>query len=387
MSRTQAASNTETARTHGPLGLSRTCALMLLLLGPVLPVPSLAQRLSAPLQLAATLPDAPGYASGYASADASGPEQAAEMTGQQATLRGTVLDTNGGVVAGATVTLRSAASAQERVATSDSNGFFSFAAVPPGSYHMTITAKGFANWVGTDLRMQAGQDKDLPIVALPLAATTTNVQVTVSQHQLAAEQVGAQEKQRVLGIVPNFYTSFVWNAAPMSPGQKFQLASRSLIDPLTFVGAAGVAGLEQWRNNFPGYGQGAAGYGKRLGAAYADRALSSLLGDALLPTVLHQDPRYFFKGTGSQSSRVLYAVTRTVITRGDNGRQQPNYSNVLGDFAAAGLGNLYHPAGDRGVGTTVDNALISIGFSALDGLFRELLAPGITTGRPAGGKP
>ncbi len=345
---------------------------MLALLG-LAPGSGLAQTVFPSQRLMAVLPDAPGY---YPASSA-----------QAAALSGTVLDTNGGVVAGATVTLQGGVPASRRVATSDSNGFFRLMGVPPGRYQLTIAANGFASSIRTDIQMQPGRDQDLARIELPLTPTTTNVQVQFSQHQLAAEQVHAQEKQRVLGILPNFYSSFVWDAAPMSAGQKFQLAYRSVTDPLTFVGAAGVAGIEQWANTYSGFGQGAAGYGKRLGGAYADLALSTTFSNALFPVLLHQDPRYFVKGSGSTTSRAIYALTRTVITRGDDGRSELNYSNVVGDFAAASVGNLYYPARDGGAGVTVTNAMISIGFSAIDGLFRELLAPDITTGSPTRGKP
>ncbi|MBV9405977.1 MAG: hypothetical protein JO211_11575 [Acidobacteriaceae bacterium] len=115
--------------------------------------------------------------------------------------------------------------------------------------------------------------------------------------------------------------------------------------------------MSQWQNEYPGYGQGAQGYGKRMGAAYADSFDGTLLGNALFPALLHQDPRYFRKGTGSFSSRLLYAVSTTVICKGDNGHWQPNYSNVLGNLAAGGIANLYYPSSDRGVGLTFERSI------------------------------
>src|SRR5580698_1183712 len=98
---------------------------------------------------------------------------------------------------------------------------------------------------------------------------------------------------------------------------------------------------------FRGYGQGAQGYAKRFGASYTDGFVGTFLADAVLPSVLHQDPRYFYRGTGSIRSRALYAMASAVICKGDNGRWQPNYSNVLGNLAAAGISNAYYPASNR----------------------------------------
>ena len=130
------------------------------------------------------------------------------------------------------------------------------------------------------------------------------------------------------------------------------------------LGRRMFAAAEQWQNTFPGYGQGAQGYAKRYGAAYADEAISRMIGSAILPSLLHQDPRYFYRGSGSKKSRALYAISAAVICRGDNGRMQPNYSYVAGAFAAGGISNLYHPAGDRGAGLTIANGFLNVGAHA-----------------------
>ena len=146
---------------------------------------------------------------------------------------------------------------------------------------------------------------------------------------------------------------------------------------------------EQWQNTFPGYGKGAQGYAKRYGAAYADEALSRMIGSAILPSLLHQDPRYFYRGSGSKKARALYAISQAVICRGDNGKMQPNYSYVLGSFAAGGISNLYHPAGDRGAGLTIGNGFLNVGAHAIDNLAREFLFRKLTPKVPdyAQGKP
>ena len=169
-----------------------------------------------------------------------------------------------------------------------------------------------------------------------------------SSAQIAEAQVSGQEKQRVLGIFPNFYTSYIWKADPMPNRLKYRLAVRAITDPFTLLIVAGTAGAEQYNGTYPGYGPGVAGYGKRFGAAYGD-ALARIIGSAILPSVLHQDPRYFYQGSGSISSRSIHAVGSTFITRGDNGKPQINFSHLMGSLAAGAIANAYHPASSRGL--------------------------------------
>jgi hypothetical protein len=191
------------------------------------------------------------------------------------------------------------------------------------------------------------------------------------EHQRAEDELRQEKKQRILGVIPNFNTSYIQDAAALSAGQKFRLALRSSIDPFAFVAAGLDAGFEQSRNGFSGYGQGAQGYGKRFGAAYADSFSGNMFGGAIVPALLHQDPRYFRKGTGSLGSRFFYAVSTTVKAKNDNGRWAPNYSNILGNFAAGGLANLYYPASDRGAGLTVERALTVSAEGAIGAVFIE----------------
>jgi hypothetical protein len=170
------------------------------------------------------------------------------------------------------------------------------------------------------------------------------------QHEEAERELKQQERQRILGIVPEFNTSNLQNAARLTPKQKFRLAFKSATDPFTFLIAGVDSGINQWQNDFAGYGQGMEGYGKRFGASYTDNFNGTMLGNALFPVLLHQDPRYFRKGTGSSASRALYAALSTVRAKGDDGKWRPNYSNLLGNLAAGGISNLYYPEGDRGAG-------------------------------------
>lgn len=192
-----------------------------------------------------------------------------------------------------------------------------------------------------------------------------------SQRDQAKEQLKQQEHQRILGVLPNFNTSNIQNAAPLSPKQKFHLALRSAIDPVQFGITAVDAGISQWNNSFPGYGQGMQGYGKRYGAAYADSFDGTLLSGAVFPVLLHQDPRYFRKGTGSVKGRLWYAIRSTFVCKSDNGKWEPNYSNVLGNLAAGGIANLYYPDSDRGAGLTFQRAFTVTAEGSLGSIFVE----------------
>ena len=198
--------------------------------------------------------------------------------------------------------------------------------------------------------------------------------VGVSSPEVAEEQIKVEEKQRVLGVIPNFYVSYVPNAAPLNARQKFRLAWKATIDPVTFLVTGAFAGIEQAEDHFKGYGQGAEGYAKRFGAGYGDTVTSTFIGGAILPSLLKQDPRYFYKGTGSTSSRIRYAIANSVICKGDNGRWQPNYSNIIGNLASGGISNLYYPEQDRnGAALTFENAGIGIGANAVANILQEFV--------------
>jgi hypothetical protein len=171
----------------------------------------------------------------------------------------------------------------------------------------------------------------------------------------------------------------------MNPKQKFELAWKLVIDPSSFVIAGIIAGGQQANDSFPGYGQGAAGYGRRFGAAYGDFFIGTYIGNAILPSILKQDPRYFYKGSGTTKSRILYAISRSVMTKGDNGHWQPDYSGILGSLAAGGIANLYYPEGSRhGFSTTLDNTLIGIGTSAGVNILQEFVFRKLTPKTPKG---
>jgi carboxypeptidase family protein len=293
-------------------------------------------------------------------------------------ITGTIVDQSGAVVAGAAINLTRDGQIQAQRAVSGTDGQFFFPKVDPGAFHLAISAAGFEpqTFSGT---LNAGEVNAVAEIAMKVAETRTEVQVGVNQVEIAEEEIKVEEKQRVLGVIPNFYVSYIPNAAPLDAKQKFQLAFKTMIDPFTFVVVAGTAGVEQAQNHFAEYGQGAQGYAKRFAANYGDATTGTLIGAAILPAILKQDPRYFYKGTGSMPARALYAIANSVICKGDNGRWQPNYSNVLGSLAAGGISNLYYPKQDRnGAALTVENAGIGIGATAISNLFQEFIVKKLT---------
>ena len=288
------------------------------------------------------------------------------------------MDASGGSVAAARVTLTRADPSPNQQTESAADGSFSFANVAAGAFTVTVTATGFAaqTFSGT---LRPGEMNVVPPIALALATNVTEVRVVATSPEIAEEQVKIEEKQRVFGVIPNFYVSYIADAAPLNAKQKFELAWKTSIDPVTFGLTAAVAGFQQAEDQFEGYDQGAEGYGKRFGAIYADAVSGTFIGGAVLPTLLKQDPRYFYKGTGTVKSRVLYAIANAVICKGDNKKWQPNYSSIGGSLAAGGLANLYYPGENRGVALTFENALITIGESAAGNLFEEFLSRRLTS--------
>jgi hypothetical protein len=298
-------------------------------------------------------------------------------------ISGTIVDQSGAVVAGAQVKLAGTGEAQsqnQQVLTGD-NGQFSFANIAPGAFQLTITSPGFApqSSIGT---LGPGEVHLVPQIALAVAANISDVQVSLSRLEIGEAQVKDEERQRVLGVIPNFYVTYDPHPVSLTAKQKFELAWKTTVDPVTFGIVGAIAGVQQAQNTFSGYGQGAQGYGKRLGAAYADLAAGTFIGSAVLPSILKQDPRYFYKGTGSKRSRILYAIANSVICRGDNGRWQPNYSNILGNLAAGGISNLYYPSQNRGAALTFENAAIGVGATGAANLVEEFLMRKLTPNLP-----
>ncbi len=291
---------------------------------------------------------------------------------------GTVVDVNNDPVPGASVTLESRVLSDRRRVASNDNGFFEFKDLEPGSpYHVIINAEGFAGWTSDEVILKPGQYEILTVSRLRIAPALTQVNVGYSAVEIATEQVKVEEQQRIFGFIPNFYVEYDPNAAPLTTKLKFQLAAKVSYDPVTLAGVGAFAAANQ-AGDRPNYPQGAKGYAERYGAVYADGITDIMIGGAVLPSLLHQDPRYYYQGTGTNKSRVFHALASSFVCKGDNGGRQPNYSTVGGDLAAAALSNVYYPASNRGVGLFLSNFFIDTGQRAVANLAQEFILRRLT---------
>jgi hypothetical protein len=181
----------------------------------------------------------------------------------------------------------------------------------------------------------------------------------------------APPDKRILGVLPNYRTaneSAVYT--PITVKQKFTIASKDSFDyPLLTLGAA-IAGMGQLTNDNPSFGQGMAGYARRFGTSYADQAIGNMMTEAIFPSFLHEDPRYFRRGTGTKWSRTFYAATRVFVTHTDTGSLRFNYSEVLGNAAAVAISNSYYPD-NRTVSANVEKLGQQIGIDAASQVLKE----------------
>lgn len=332
---------------------------------------------------AAELPQSPQAQFMLAAAEPQAPAGQSQATPQPASgaahnllaghINGTVLDVNGDPVPGATVLLEGPASTDRRTVVAKDNGFFEFDDLKPGtSYHITVSAKSFISWISPAFVLTPGQYIYLTDIRLKIAGGQTTVTVYSSYEQIATEQVRVEEQQRVLGIIPNFFVVYDANAVPLTTKLKFKLTMKVATDPMTILGVGFLAGIDQ-AADYPNFVQGAKGYGQRFGATAADGFSDILIGGAILPSLLHQDPRYFYKGTGTKKFRTMYALAHPFVCKGDNGRWQPNYSSLGGDLASAALSNAYYPSSNRGPGLTFKTFSVDCGERLVSSLLQEFV--------------
>jgi hypothetical protein len=343
--------------------------------------------------LASAQSQEPPVAAGVQSGPAGTPATGASARGNLAeplpsgSIHGTVVDRMGAFIVGACVKLTRDDSSQSQEVSSDEDGQFLFTNITPGLFQLAITMPGFATQTFSGV-LSPGEVYTVPQTTLAIATNITEVRVVPKVTEVAEDEIKVEEKQRVLGVIPNFYVSYITDAAPLTPKQKFELAWKTSVDPVTFGLNGAIAGIQQAQNDFSGYGQGAQGYAKRYGASYTNLTMETFIGGAILPSLLKQDPRYFYKGSGSTRSRILYAIANSVICKGDNKHWQANYSGILGSLAAGGISNLYYPAQDRnGAALTFENALIEIGENAAANILQEFvirrLTPSASRGQQA----
>ena len=295
-------------------------------------------------------------------------EPASAKTGR---ILGTVVDTTDDPIPGATVVLQGPAGARLTAVTKD-DGTFAFNEAPAGiAYQIAVTAEGFTDW-SSSVAVEPGQDKTLSEVKLRILAVQRAVTVSYSEKEVAAQQLKAEEQQRVLGFIPNVYVVYEPHPEPLTTKMKFELAYKDLTHPVFFARTAAWAGVEQ-AGGLRNYPQNARGYGDRLGTSLADGVTEGLIGNAVLPSLLHQDPRYFYQGSGTKRSRALHSMLAAFICKGDNGTWQPNYSTWGGSLISSSISLAYYPSSDRNARHVFGNFGIGMGLHVAGGLAQEFI--------------
>jgi hypothetical protein len=304
---------------------------------------------------------------------------------QQATLvSGTVVDPIGSVVTDARVALTTADGTPVQVATTGAKGEFTFPDVAAGSYVVRVDVIGFTPFSTDAFTVDdGGRLLTLPQIVLAVEGFSTSVVVRTTEA-IAEEQIKVQEQQRWLGIVPNFYASYVPNAAPLTSRQKFTLAAHETFDWTAFVGASVAAAIDQSTAAHPGFGDGPSGYAKRWAATFADNRTGDLLSHYVFASVFRQDPRYFYQGTGTTKSRLIHALGSTFLARSDRGTTMPNYAQMFGNIGAAALSNVYYPHSERGASLMVSNLAVGLASRAARAVTLEFLGKRLTTHVPVG---
>ena len=307
------------------------------------------------------------------------PQAVADGQSRPGAVTGLVTDDSGAAIAGVTVAWSQHAATTGTQAVTGADGRFSLSNLPAGPYRLVVSAPGFASRTVSGV-LAPGEASRLPPIRLTLALDVASVEVKPTIVEVAEQQIKQEEQQRFLGLVPNYFVSYVSNAAPLTPKQKFKLSRASLLDPVDFIYTGIFAAVQHKRNDYPGFGDGPAGYAKRYAAFYASIVTRSAIDQVLLPSLFKQDPRYFYKGTGSAASRIGYAIGTAVVRKGDSGHWQPNYSGILGSLATGALTNFYYPAADRkGVRLTLENSAIGLASAAAAHLAQEFLFGKLTT--------
>jgi len=206
-----------------------------------------------------------------------------------------------------------------------------------------------------------------------------SITVSASRQQIATAQVQMETQQKMFGFIPNFYTVYDGDhAAPLTTKLKFKLAMKTSANPVTITGVAFIAGVKQ-AGRTPDYQLGAAGYGQRFGATAATGFSDILIGGAILPSLLHQDPRYFYQGTGTTRSRLMHALTQSFLIRGDNGKNQFNYSSIGGDLASSALELTYYPQSNRTAADFAGQFALATTYRTLNAVAQEFVLARFST--------
>ena len=286
------------------------------------------------------------------------------------TILGTVVDTTDDPIPAANVILQGPTGERLTAITKDDGGF-AFDQAPAGvAYQITVTAEGFADW-NSSIMVEPGQNKTLTEIKLRILAVQRAVTVSYSSKEVATQQLKAEEQQRVLSFIPNMYVVYEPHPEPLTTRMKYHLAYKSLTNPFFFVRTSAWAGVQQARDDPSEWQQGAKGYSKRLGAGFADATIGGLISNAVLPSLLHQDPRYFYQGSGTTKSRALHAMWAPVVCKGDNGKWQPNYSQMGGSLIGYSIATAYYPGSNRNAGHIFQTFGIDMGLHVFGSLAQE----------------
>ncbi len=297
---------------------------------------------------------------------------------QTASILGTVTDVDSTQLEGATVALDGPTPADHASTVTNDTGFFVFKGLKPAvTYHVTVSAKDFQPWISAEIVLKPGQELNLDAIKLRIEIVQTTVTASTPE-QIATEQVEIEEKQRILGVIPNFYVTYDPHPVPLTVKLKYKLAFRAGTDVVSIAGAAFVAGLYQASDKLD-FQQGAEGYFQRFGVIYADNLSDIIIGGAILPSILHQDPRYFYQGTGTKKSRALHALAAPFVCPGDNGKMQVNWSSIGGDILSGALSEAYYPAADRGPHLVFENTAITTAGRMASTLLQEFVLKSLTS--------
>ena len=221
----------------------------------------------------------------------------------------------------ATIVLEGPNPGDRQTVIGDENGAFQFGGLKPGvPYQITISLTDFESWKSPTIVLTPGQYLFLSDIKLKILNSVASVTVYATQEQIATEQVTIEEKQRIFGFIPNFYVTYDPHPVPLTTKLKFRLAYKASTDPVTFFGIAFIAAIYQ-AGDVPDYQQGWKGYAQRFGAGVADTTTDVFFGGAILPWLFHQDPRYFYQGTGTKKSRALHALQARMFARVTTGRR------------------------------------------------------------------
>jgi hypothetical protein len=204
---------------------------------------------------------------------------------------------------------------------------------------------------------------DAPVPALALVPTSAGQTIDTS--------AGKQTK-RMFGIIPNFAAvSADTELPPLTVRGKFILATQDSVDYSSFVWAGMQAGQSMALKSYPELGHGAAGYSRYYWRAFVDQASGSFFTEAIVPTLTHEDPRYYTLGHGGFLRRAQYALSRVMLTKTDSGGTSFNFSEILGNGMEAGLANFYYPPQERSLHNTAVNWVAQLEAASLNNLVRE----------------